>query len=192
MPKQNADSDKKRIPSYHLALLDKIIKLKGEKTDLEFQDLTDIKTATWQSWKKFDMKTKTEKEGFRRIGIESLLRISKAFDVSLDWLFGITSGTSDWENDVRYLFRILVWILEDELTDWSIVDAVVIDDKADKTETVIVLKNDLFEEFIEDYREIMESEDSYGNDKAFEDKEALMMEFVKRYVDSIKKKSSNV
>lgn len=186
------------VSNHHMIAVAKLNELRGYKSAEKFADDIGVSVNTWHSWNKHDNKTtksveKRKNSGFRNIGMEHALKISKKLDISLDWLFGLCDDkhshkatSTNWEHEASYIFRILRWILEGELPDCSIEDFV---DIADKSETVIVLKNEFFEKFIENYRDAIDSEDFTDDGMASEAKEAIFTEFVKKYVDLIKERS---
>ena len=115
--------------------------------------------------------------------------LAETLECSLDWLFSVPredkpdSGHSSSESVESILIRLIAAILEGEITDLSIVDFV--EDKP-----AIILKHDLFDKFIDDYREALDfeeiakekcSDDSLIIKKAIEAKEEILVKYVKEY-----------
>jgi len=127
--------------------------------------------------------------------------IAKELNCSLDWLCGLPdTGTLNTEhssieseNVEVILLKVIAAILEDEFADLSIEDMV--EDKP-----AIILENNMFEEFIDEYREAIDFEDSakekFGKDspfanKATEFKDEILAKYIQQYAES-KKSTKNV
>ena len=140
-------------------------------------------------------KYETIKDGVKGFPIlPTAIFLAKELKCSLDWLCGISDidtlnpEHSDSESVEVILLKIITAILEEEITDWSIEDLV--EDK-----TVILLKNDVFEEFVTEYREAIDLEytiiekfgkDSPHVDMATEHKEKIFTKYVQKYAEQKK------
>jgi len=117
--------------------------------------------------------------------------LAETLECSLDWLYGVpegetpSSGYSDSERVEIILLKMIAAILDEEFPDLSIDDMV--EDKP-----AIILENDVFEKFIEEYREAIDFENSakekFGDDspfanKATEFKNEILKKYVQKYTE---------
>ena len=115
--------------------------------------------------------------------------LAEALECSLDWLYGVSdtntpsSGHSNSESVESILIRLIAAILEEEFADLSIEDMV-------KDKPAILLKDGVFEEFIDEYRDAIDFEETaiekFGEDSSFankatELKEEILIKYVKKY-----------
>ena len=118
--------------------------------------------------------------------------LAETLECSLDWLYGVdtpNSGHSNPESVESILIGLIAAILKDEITDWSIL----VEDR-----TVIVLENDLFDDFIVEYKKAIDFEDTaikeFGDgspfaNKATEFRHEILVKYVEKYVEM--KKDNN-
>ena len=134
-------------------------------------------------------KYETLAEGAGLPYLATAIFLAKELKCSLDWLCGLTdvdtfnSGHSNSESVESILIRLIAAVLEEEIADLS----VLVEDR-----TVIVLENNLFDEFIVEYKEAIDFENTaikkFGNDslfanKATEFKQEILVKYVQKYTE---------
>ena len=131
--------------------------------------------------------------------LSTAIFLAEELDCSLDWLCGIhntdtkKSDHADAESVESILIGLIAAILKGEITDLSIMDMV--EDKP-----AILLKHGLFEEFIDEYREAIELEESVMDKfadnnllviKIAEAKQEILQKYVQKYEESKKEHCSD-
>ena len=117
--------------------------------------------------------------------------LAETLECSLDWLYGVpegnapSSGYSDNESIEIILLKMIAAIINEEFADLSI------DDTAED-KPAIILENNVFAKFIEEYREATDFEDAakekFGNDspfanKATEFKDEILVKYVRKFAE---------
>ena len=140
-------------------------------------------------------KYETLAEGAGLPYLATAIFLAKELKCSLDWLCGLTdvdtfnSGHTSSKSVENLLIELIAAILEDEIADFS----VLVEDR-----TIILLENDLLDDFIVQYKKAIDFEDTaikeFGDgspfaNKATEFKQEILVKYVEKYVEM--KKGNN-